>query len=377
MFQHLDDPDTPVLGDSFRERVVGSGRARRQRTRAAAISLALVPLLAAGSSMVYLRSQADELDRVTVGGLAALPPADTSSTSEPELAPAAPITAPMNILVVGVDRRPPGDEVLGSRPDSIGVVRIDPTGGRVSLLSVPRDLWVTDAAGRSDRINTFLADGPTALVDVVSATLGVDINHYVEVDFDGFVRLIDLAGGVTIPFDAASRDERTGFMVESGCQTLDGDEALAYVRSRHLQQFDPASGESVQDRTSDLGRVARQQDVIDRLFRQVLAADYGATDQVRLLTDVIDDITVDDGLDLDGLRSIFTTASAIGSDRFVTSDLVAGLSGDTIINGNAVLLADPAVVDAVVGQFLDPTPGVEPIESEILDDAIVPTVPAC
>ncbi len=376
MFQHLDDPDTPTLGDSFRERVVARGRARRQRTRAAAFSLALVPLLAAGSSMVYLRSQSDELDRVAVGGLAALPPADTSPTSEPDVAPAAPITAPMNILVVGVDQRPPGDEVLGSRSDSIGVVRIDPDGGRVSLLSVPRDLWVTDAAGRSDRINAILPDGPTALVDVVSATLGVDINHYVEVDFDGFVRLIDLAGGVTIPFDAASRDERTGFMVESGCQTLDGDAALAYVRSRRLQQFEPISGEWVQDATSDLGRVARQQDVIDRVFRQVLAADYGAADQVRLLTDVIDDITVDDGLDLDGLRSIFATVSAIGADRFVTSDLVAGLS-DEVINGQAVLVADPVVVDAIVGQFLDPTPGVEPIESEILDDAIVPTVPAC
>jgi len=211
---------------------------------------------------------------------------------------------------------------------------------------------------------------------VVSATLGVDINHYVEVDFDGFVRLIDLAGGVTIPFDAALRDESTGFAVEPGCQTLDGDAALAYVRSRRLQQFDPVAGEWVQDATSDLGRVARQQDVIDRVFRQVLAVDYGATDQVRLLTDVIDDITVDDGLDLDGLRSIFATAAAIGPDRFVTSDLVAGLS-DELINGNPVLLADPVVVDAVVGQFLDPTSGVEPIESEILDDAIVPTAPAC
>ena len=376
MFQHLDDPDTPPLGGSFRERVIARGRARRQRTRAAAFSLALVPLLAAGSSMVYLRSQADELDRVAVGGLAELPPADTSPTSGPELAPAVPIIAPMNILVVGVDQRPPGDEVLGSRSDSIGVVRIDPDGGRVSLLSVPRDLWVTDAAGRSDRINAFLPDGPTALVDVVSATLGVDINHYVEVDFDGFVRLIDLAGGVTIPFDAASRDERTGFMVEAGCQTLDGDVTLAYVRSRHLQQFDPASGEWVQDPIADLGRIARQQDVVDRLFRQILAVDYGATDQVRLLTDVIDDITVDDGLDLDGLRSIFATVSAIGADRFVTSDLVAGLS-DELINGNSVLLADPVVVDAVVGQFLDPTSGVEPIESEILDDAIVPRAPAC
>jgi len=376
MFQHLDDPDTPPLGGSFRARVIARGRARRQRTRAAAFSLALFPLLAGGSSMVYLRSQADELDRVAVGGLAELPPPDTSPTSEPDVAPAAPMTAPMNILVVGVDRRPPGDEVLGSRPDSIGVVRIDNTGGRVSLLSVPRDLWVTDAAGRSDRINTFLADGPTALVDVVSATLGVDINHYVEVDFDGFVRLIDLAGGVTIPFDVASRDERTGFMVESGCQTLDGDEALAYVRSRHLQQFDPASGEWVQDRTSDLGRGARQQDAIDRLFRQVLAADYGATDQVRLLTDVIDDITVDDGLDLDGLRSIFATVSAIGSGRFVTTDLVAGLS-DEVINGQEVLVADPVVLDAIVGQFLDPTSGTEPTPSEHLDDAIVPTAPAC
>lgn len=132
----------------------------------------------------------------------------------------------------------------------------------------------------------------------------------------------------------------------------------------------------MQDATSDLGLVARQQDVIDRLFRQVLTADYSATDQLRLLVDVMDNIAVDPGLSPNDLRSIFATAAAIGADRFVTQDLVAGLA-EEVINGNAVLVADPVVLDAIVGQFLDPTSGVEPIESAILDDAIVPIAPAC
>jgi LCP family protein required for cell wall assembly len=374
MFQHLDDPHPPDFGFGARDQIVRRGRQRRQRTRATALSFAVVPLLAAGGSLVYLRSQADELERVAVGGLTELPPPSiTSPTSEPT--PAAPVTAPMNILVVGVDTRTPGDEVLGSRGDTIGVVRLDPAAGRVSLLSLPRDLWVANAAGVSGRINQLVGQ-PSELVHVVSTTLGIEVNHYVEIDFDGFVRLVDLAGGVTIPFDTAVRDESTGFSADAGCATLDGASTLAYVRSRRLQSYDSASGEWVQDPTSDLGRVARQQDVVRRLFRQVLVADYSTTDQLRIVTDVVDDIVVDAGLSFDDLRSIFSTASAIGPDGLVTHDLVVGLSGETI-EGNAVLVADPLVVEAVVDDFLGGSSDENRPPSAILGDAIVPADPVC
>ena len=275
------------------------------------------PLLVLGGIAVYIRDQANELERITVGGLA---PAETvpldqslPSATTPTADEVPPIATPLNVLVVGVDRRPPGSDVEGSRADTIAVVRIDPDQQRVSMLSLPRDLWVTTDDGTSRRINSFTDNG--GLVEVASSILGIDINHYVEIDFDGFESLIDLAGGVTVPFDHAVRDINTGFTADAGCNTLSGADALAYVRSRRLEQLDPATGEWRADPRSDLGRIARQQDLTQRLYTSVLAQNYSTTDKTRLLTDVVDDITVDTGLDLDGLRAIFNAAALIGTEQ--------------------------------------------------------------
>jgi polyisoprenyl-teichoic acid--peptidoglycan teichoic acid transferase len=387
MFEHLDDPNPPELGEHFRDRVLACVAARRQRVRLTAGCLALAPLLAVGGATVFLRSQAGELDQVRVGGLtpppvsAHLPEGSVQvARTDPGAAttpPAVPITTALNILVVGVDQRPTGnvDGVAGSRSDSIGVLRIDPDGRRVSVISLPRDLWI-DADGRRGRINSFLETSPDELVDVVATTLGIEINHYIEIDFDGFSRLIDLAGGLTLPFDRALRDASTGFGVEPGCVTLDGELALAYARSRKLEVYDTATDTWATDPTSDLGRVARQQDLTMRLYRTVLSANYSAADQVRLLTDVLDDITVDDGLDVDALRSLFATMANIGPDGFVTFDLNGGLT-EEMIDGNSVLVADPGEIASVVEQFLRPTDPPVRTDDPILDQAVVPSAPSC
>ncbi len=379
MFEHLSDPDPPTPDDEFRDRVVTRAHIRQRRTRRAVGGVVLTPLLVLGGIAVYIRDQANELERVTVGGLA---PAETvpldqspPSATTPAADEVPPIASPLNVLVVGVDRRPPGSDVEGSRADTIAVVRIDPDQQRVSMLSLPRDLWVTTDDGTSRRINSFTDNG--GLVEVASSLLGIDINHYVEIDFDGFESLIDLAGGVTVPFDRAVRDINTGFAADAGCNTLSGADALAYVRSRRLEQFDPATGEWRADPRSDLGRIARQQDLTQRLYTSVLAQNYSTTDKTRLLTDVVDDITVDTGLDLDGLRAIFNAAALIGTDSFDTYDLSASLSADTI-DGNAVLIADPTGIRTQVDNLLAP-PTDTPADSSILNhqDAIDPPTTNC
>jgi LCP family protein required for cell wall assembly len=243
------------------------------------------------------------------------------------------------------------------------------------MLSLPRDLWVTADDGTGKRINSFTDNG--GLVEVVSSLLGIDINHYIEIDFDGFESLIDLAGGVTVPFDHAVRDTNTGFTADAGCNTLSGADALAYVRSRRLEQLDPATGEWRPDPRSDLGRIARQQDLTQRLYASVLAQNYSTTDKTRLLTDVIDDITVDTGLDLDGLRAIFNAAALIGASNFDTYDLSATLSAKTI-DGNAVLIADPAGIRTQVDNLLRPPTGAL-ADTQVPDhqDAIDPPATRC
>lgn len=238
------------------------------------------------------------------------------------------------------------------------------------MLSIPRDLWVDaepagGAAGNRRRINSFLGENgdPSGLVAVISATFDIDINHYVAIDFDGFRDLVDLAGGVDIPFTDALRDTHTGFTAQPGCQHLDGDRALAYVRARYLQRLDPSTGTWHTDPLSDFGRIARQQDLVRRMYQAVLAADYALADQLQILTDVIDDITVDEGLDLDALRTLFATARAVGADHF-SGESLDGVVTPTTIDGNAVLVLDDTDgLAAIVDRFLHGAPEVAPADT--------------
>lgn len=325
-------------------KVTTDGR-RRRRWRLVIGAVALAVIAAVAAPIIYLRQQAGELEQVPVNGLT--PPTSPSTVpgsspgGVPDTKPPA-LSAPINVLVVGVDARANG-EVSGSRTDTIAVVRLDPNGPRLTVLSIPRDLYVPIDGGGENRINSALAKGRDALVNTVSETLGVDINHYMEVDFSGFSRLVDLAGGVDVAFDAPVRDRNTGFMADAGCVHLNGDQALAYVRSRHFQTYDAESDTWVTDRTSDLGRISRQQDFGVRVVEQVLASSYGRLDQVRILTDVVDDVTVDEGLSIDGLRAIWNTAADAGRDGTTLLTLNDVVSNRRI-DGADVLVADSDAV---------------------------------
>jgi len=107
------------------------------------------------------------------------------------------------------------------------------------------------------------------LQEVLNLNFGVQIDHYIQIDFCAFRRLVQAVGGVEIPFQYPARDKPSNgnpplFLVEqTGCVNLDGDTALAYVRSRHYQYEDPpGSGHWVSDPTSDFGRISRQQDFL-------------------------------------------------------------------------------------------------------------------
>jgi LCP family protein required for cell wall assembly len=361
MFERFDDPEPFTPAASMQEEVAAQGRRRRRRRMALAGGAAVAVLAVVATPVIYLRQQAGELDHVEVAGLVPVTPQSPPTTAlggptTPDTEPPA-LSAPINVLVVGVDTRPDGEEVSGSRTDTIAVVRLDPNGPRLTVLSIPRDLYVPIDGGGEDRINSAFAAGPDALVRTVADVLGVEINHYMEIDFAGFARLVDLAGGVDVSFDAPVRDRNTGFTAEAGCAHLDGEQALAYVRSRHFETFDAATGEWVQDPTSDLGRIARQQDFGVRAMDQVLGSSYGAVDQVRILTDVVDDITVDAGLSLDGLRAIWNTAADAGREGTTLLTLNDVVSGETV-NGASVLVADPDAVREIAaplrGEGADP-----------------------
>jgi LCP family protein required for cell wall assembly len=193
--------------------------------------------------------------------------------------------APKNFLLTGSDNGacPDGDgtaggigdrSAFGERSDTIMILRVDPKTNNVAVLSFPRDLWVKIAGTtRESRINTaFDAKDPTRLIRTIDENFGVPVDHYVNVNLCAFKEIVDSVGGVKIPFEYRTKDERVGFReVGPGCVELRGAQALAYVRSRSgYRYFDTSKQKWVGDPTGDIGRINRQQDFLRRSMQRAL-----------------------------------------------------------------------------------------------------------
>jgi LCP family protein required for cell wall assembly len=237
---------------------------------------------------------------------------------------------PANWLLVGSDSREGidpndpnagaflGETVEGKRTDTIIVARVDPEAQTIDLLSVPRDLWVPiSGTDRNGRINSaFNGDGgEQRLVSTVEDALGIDINHYAEINFVGFQAVIDAVGGVPIWFDTPVRDPNSGLDVPTaGCHSLAGFEALAFARSRSLEYLDDGTWRP--DPTGDLGRTARQQFLLSRLASTTSArldlTDLGTVD--RILRVGGQNLLIDDGAGAGDLFGLGRTFASVGGE---------------------------------------------------------------
>ena len=200
----------------------------------------------------------------------------------------------VNILLLGIDRRE--HETGPTRTDTMILVSIDPATNSLSMLSIPRDLWVTIPVYGQNRINTahMLGDqydypgGGVALAKkTVQSALGVPVHYYVRIDFYGFVRLVDAVGGLTVDvqkaiYDAEYPDENYGTMVveiPAGVQTMDGETLLQFARSRHG--------------SSDFDRMDRQQQVILAARDKAISLDIPLSSIPQFLTIAGDSIQTD------------------------------------------------------------------------------------
>lgn len=230
----------------------------------------------------------------------------------------------MNILLLGSDTRAlddPADEnrfgdtteVGGQRADVIIIARVEPKSRRGILVSIPRDTLVRMPKSRGQvLINQTFEDGPQGVINAIKSNFGVPIHHYAQIDFAGFRAMVDAIGGVRMYVPAPSRDRPndpknrgTGLDIKTaGCQTFNGETALAWVRSRYFQYYEAGKWRS--DPTSDLGRISRQQDFIRRLMAQ--AVEKGALNPIkanRLADAAMANLTVDSTFDVkDGLRIV-------------------------------------------------------------------------
>jgi len=184
----------------------------------------------------------------------------TSSEIENILTPVKSIEEPVSILVLGRDSRDPTND--SGRADTIMLLYLDPGQKQAALLSIPRDTLVDIPGYGQDKINAAYAfGGEELMIKTVSNFLNAKINHFVTIDFDGFVKLVDALGGVDITIERPLTDPKTGANFSAGNHHLTGEQALAYSRSRSTE-------------LADIGRIQRQQYLFKGLVDQKLNAQY-------------------------------------------------------------------------------------------------------
>ncbi len=207
---------------------------------------------------------------------------------------------PSTFLVIGSDSRENLDDLSGfgsfegQRADVIMLVRIDPADDSAQILSLPRDLYVDIPGEGTRKINgAYSIGGASLMVDTVRQATGININHYVEVDFVGFQAIVDEVGGVRIDFPYPARDNKSGLAVEAGSQLLPGSQALAYARSRSYQELHDGKWVSVD--ADDIGRTRRQQQVIFAILA-AMKKPSTITDAAGIVESFASHVSVDQGL---------------------------------------------------------------------------------
>ena len=167
---------------------------------------------------------------------------------------------------------------LGERADTLMILRLDPKTNAAAVLSFPRDLWVRINGKKTQgRINSaFNRDDPNPLIVTIFDNFGILIDHYVNIDFCAFKEIVDAVGGVRVPFATPVKDKNTNLLIEqAGCHTFDGEEGLAYVRSRHFRYYDAKTKKWIEDPAADRGRISRQQDFLRRAIQKALDKSAG------------------------------------------------------------------------------------------------------
>lgn len=201
------------------------------------------------------------------------------------LAPVESAEDPFYMLLLGSDARS-GEEA--SRSDVMILLRVDPSNGKLTMVSVPRDTKVEIEGYGTQKINAAYAYGGASLaVETVSKFAGVPISHYAEIHFEELEQAVDSLGGVTVDVPEAIYDDQLNASLSAGVQTLNGEQALVFARSRAY-----ADG--------DFTRTSNQRILLTAIMKQVLAlpavelpgavqtlaqcatTDYSVTDAVAL-----------------------------------------------------------------------------------------------
>lgn len=252
---------------------------------------------------------------------------------------------PMNVLVLGSDSReglspeqikkydPTGaDSKTGKRADTIILLHLDEKRKKAILIHFPRDLRVTDGAGNPTKINGIYQDGPGAMIETVQDFTGLPIHHYVEVNFAGFNNIVDALGGVDVYFEKPINEPDSGLNVPRGCVTVEGDQALAFVRVRKIDD--------------DFGRIARQQLFLKLMMEKVTSAGtlLNPIRLVKLVNLFATNVETDAQLTVGDMKTIAGRVRGFSADRV---DMRVVPSSGAKIRGVSYVIATDSQTEAL------------------------------
>ena len=212
-------------------------------------------------------------------------------------------------------------EASGSRTDSIVLLHLPGNGTKPTMVSLLRDSYVTIPGHDKSKINAaFAFGGPQLLVRTVEENTGLRIDHYAEIGLGGFANVVDDVGGVRMCLDQAVHDDYAGINLRGGCQTLNGTNALGYVRSRHAFA------------SSDYARTEHQRQFIGALAGKITSPGVllNPFRSIPTILDLPKALTIDHG---DGLWDLVTLARHVRHFSNVTSTAVpiGGSNGSDLL----------------------------------------------
>jgi LCP family protein required for cell wall assembly len=218
-----------------------------------------------------------------------------------------------NFLILGSDSRlglSKGEQsqygnptsITGQRSDTMIFVHQDFARDRTTVVSIPRDLRVEIPGHGMGKINSAFGYGADMTVQVVERLFKMPINHYIEINFQGFINVVNAMGGVGVCIDHPLVDTLSGLnLPHAGCYTLRGPQALAFVRARHVQ------GDSI----PDFSRISRQQQFL-RAALQKMQSPGQLTNVPRLIDALAKDFVRDSGLNLYDIRELSAQLADVG-----------------------------------------------------------------
>ncbi|MFA9399614.1 MAG: LCP family protein [Acidobacteriota bacterium] len=252
---------------------------------------------------------------------------------------------PQTIAILGSDQRTGGGAAPGDpgRSDTTMLLRLDPDSGQIAMLSIPRDLKVEIPGVGTDKFNAaFSYGGPKLTLKTIRELTGLDINHVINVDFQGFASVVDSIGCVYVDVDReyyhsneglAASEQYAEIDIDAGYQKLCGPDALEFARYRHTD--------------SDLARAARQQDLVGEVrnrlsFGEILKRN---DELIKAFTDNTSSDIKDGDEVLELLRLLFDSRGAnVVEVKFPASD--------DLDSGVSYLVSTPDEIDAAVDKFL-------------------------